>query len=218
MSRQVDDQARKLVMEILADPILNAINFSVPRFSIRPGFYKKVRDAVSKGDITIRVDPTRMKPGTGGQYKPEFPLTKTKTEFDVILLPSATLGVKPAEWLSPAGTIVHECTHAGFDMLKISGMTRLENEILAHIAHYTFIWAKLVQLKAKPSDATQPNKIKKAAWVIAEQVYNKQPISHWSYLALATHIYTSPLYTVDMLENSNNDGVGRPTIGRKKGN
>lgn len=218
MSRQEDDQARKLVMEILADPILNAINFSVPRFSIRPGFYKKVRDAVSKGDITIRVDPTRMKPGTGGQYKPEFPLSETKTEFDVILLPSATLQGTPGARLAAAGTIVHECTHAGFDMLKIAGMTRLENEILAHIAHYTFIWATLVRINQPPSEVTQLNKIKQAAWVIAEQAYNKQPISHWSYLALATHIFTNPLYTVDMLENSNNDGVGRPTIGRKKGN
>jgi hypothetical protein len=211
MSEEENIEARELILDVLADPIVENLSFTMGRWSIRPSMYQKVSDAIVEGKISVIVTNSLLNANAQARYVHEEKFN-SNTVFDVICLRRATLGHTRSERIKMAGVIVHECTHAGTDLLALGSMTHLENEMLSYIAHYSVIWASLEQLNARPAESTHNSARARAAWKIAEQVYNNQPISRWSILELSTSILTDPLYARGMFTDSENDGVGRPWI------
>jgi len=213
MSLADDEKAAKLVIQVLTDPAVKNLNFVVGKWAIRTGFYDNVSTAIKNNQITVVVEPSLLKPGAAAQYKPEIDLGGGKKAYDVIVLPRATLGDTLDQQIKMAGYIIHECTHAGIDMLNLKPMTRLENELIAHIAHFSALWGKIVQQRMNPKTAVHVGKIEKAAWLVAEQVFAGKTISKFSLVVLSVTILVDPLYETGMFLESNNDGVGKPWLG-----
>ncbi len=66
-----------------------------------------------------------------------------------------------------AQVIVHECTHAAFDLLKTKGMNHLEHEASAYIAGARFVVQAMRDKGGKPEKVTFTQAIESAAWAIA---------------------------------------------------
>ena len=69
MTMVEDLKARQLIINLLADPAVTNLSFTVGRWSIKSDFYAKVSKAISDSDVTVVVDPnlTTMS-GAGAAY------------------------------------------------------------------------------------------------------------------------------------------------------
>lgn len=112
-----DELAKQRVLAALGDPVMQRMFFSVGTFVwIRPWDYDAVAQAIRAGKITVKANPAL---GINALYHSD----KNEIEID------------PAR--ASEGLIIHECTHAIFDIHKRT--LRLEqNEGAAYIAQHLF--------------------------------------------------------------------------------
>jgi hypothetical protein len=133
------------------------------------------------------------------------------------------LGTSLSAQFKAAGTIIHECTHAGFDLLKVPNMTNTQHEAGAYVAEAMYQIAKMVQMGGDPTKVVMPSTspIQGAAWDIA-LLTNKGKASWSSWTPdfaiesiqavsrLFVAIMTDSTYAATAKDIVKNDGVGRP--------
>ncbi|HEX4810181.1 MAG TPA: hypothetical protein VH325_14675 [Bryobacteraceae bacterium] len=106
-----NDAARSLVLNTLRGPAIARMRFGIGRIVISPDQYESVARAIESGYITVVVDPS----------------LKNKAEY------YWNLNEIHLATTSDPALIVHECTHAIFDLRKIT--TRVEEtEGVAYVA------------------------------------------------------------------------------------
>ncbi|MEJ6709142.1 MAG: hypothetical protein QNK92_10155 [Amylibacter sp.] len=169
MNEEENIEARELILDVLANPIVENLNFTMGRWSIRSSMYQEVSDAIVEGKISVVVSNSFLNATAQARYVHKAK-SDTSTIYDVICLRRAMLGRTRTVRVKMAGVIVHECTHAGTDLLALGGMTHLENEMLSYIVHYSVIWAELAQLNARPAESTHTSAQARSAWKIATSV------------------------------------------------
>jgi hypothetical protein len=96
-----DQVARNLVLSILRDPVVRRMNFGVGYLMISATYYEDIAKAIGAGKIVVKANPAL---GTLAVYHGG--------------VTPALIEVSPT--ISDMGLIVHECTHAIFDMLKLT--------------------------------------------------------------------------------------------------
>jgi hypothetical protein len=101
-----DEAARKLVLSILRGPVMKRMTFGVGGVVIAAWHYEEVAQAIEAGKIVVKSNP---KLGNSASY---FHWAKP-----------ARIEISPT---ASAGLIIHECTHAIFDMRKL--VTRVEQQ------------------------------------------------------------------------------------------
>jgi hypothetical protein len=111
-----DVAARFLVLSTLRGPFIGRMTFAVGRIHIYPRDYEKVAAAIEAGSITVKADPTV---GHIAYYNP------------------ATNRITLSPELRDRGLIVHEATHAIFDIRAL--FTRVEeSEGVAYVAQMLY--------------------------------------------------------------------------------
>ncbi len=121
MGAEDDRKAKETVLAVLEHKSLNMVDFSISKRRISPALYQKVAKAIKDGKITDIVAPGILPAETSGLYIPALTLADKSELYDLLVLRSPTLGTTRDERLKAAQLIVHECTHAGFDLMKTKG-------------------------------------------------------------------------------------------------
>ena len=108
------------ILEVLSDPTLHQIRFSVGLIKINSDEYDKVADYIEAGGITIE-------PGTDkvANYYPETDTLQTRA------------GEPPLD-LNARTNALHECTHIASDINEYN-ITRLRDEAAAYLAQITYL-------------------------------------------------------------------------------
>jgi hypothetical protein len=209
MSVEDDRKATETVLSILQDKSLSSLDFKFNKRTIQPSMYQKVAKAITEGKITVINQPNLLKQGSLGRYLPVITIDNNNEWYDVLVLRHADLGTSANDQFVRAASIIHECTHAGFDLLKLTKMTHLEHEAGSYIAATIFVVAnlKLSKLLEKANVPVDP--IGKAAWDIALLEVENKSVPKELYNALNVAISKDPNYKDNYKDAVNNDGVGR---------
>src|SRR5262249_43596017 len=144
--------------------------------TIAPSMYEKVAKAIKDGQITITVEPSLLKADEAGRYFSTLPINKDTEFYDVVVLRAPDLGSTLNDKFHAATAIVHECTHAGFDLLKLPKMTHLEHEAASYVAGAIFAAQSMLALKGHPERVQPTDSIEAAAWDIALLEVDSKPV------------------------------------------
>lgn len=219
--------ATTLVLDILKDKQVSEVDFMLGSISVKPTMYKKVAQAIIDTKITVIVEPKALAANESGKYFSELPINKDMTFYDVLILRTPDRGKTMNEQFHRVQAILHECTHAGFDLLQVPNMTHTQHEACAYVAQSIFGMAKLLAMKRDPSKVTFTEPIEIAAWEVARlQIKSKAAAGtpsapYWTTPDFAmiwvgavnklnVAISTSDTYKKVAKDFVNNDGVGRP--------
>ncbi|MGX1495572.1 hypothetical protein ACSSV1_000593 [Labrenzia sp. MBR-25] len=129
------------IMAVLEHPRLADISFTVDGTKISRSSYTEVRDAIERGDITA--EQHALPPNVRGFYLSKDALHRT-TGAVLIDANTFVLPFSRAVTRSQMVTVVHEATHAFFDIKAFgsapagSSFSRDKSETIAHIAQATF--------------------------------------------------------------------------------
>ena len=209
MTAADDKKATGTVQTILGDGSINKIKFTIGKWTISPELYKKVDKAITAKEITVIVAPSALGNGVAGKYFSTLTIDKDNEWYDVLILGKPDLGQTLNEQFAAAQTVVHECTHAGLDILKLDKMTHLDHEAIAYAADAIFAVAKMLALKGNPNKVNITESIRKAAWDIGLLVVNQNKgIPKALLTALNAAISQDPNYKATASDIVKNDGVG----------
>jgi hypothetical protein len=210
MSTEDDEKAKKLVLDILKLKAIGKLKVTIDKITVSPQLYEEVGKAIDAGKIAVIVQPNGLKANEAAKYFGILKFSDDMIYYDVIILRSAALTGNKGQDLPVAQAIVHECTHAGFDLLK-QKMTGLQNEALAYIAGAMFLQVHMVALGGDPKkiDATKMQPIEKAAWEIAMKEIEGGSVTKEMHNALNLAIEADPDYTDVAKKPAPKDGVGR---------
>lgn len=111
---------KKEVLDILAEPRIRSIHFSVGPINVNHTEYQRVADHIAAGAVTVV--PTE---NAYAQYVPR----RNRLE---------TLKADPPLDFGKRALIVHECTHIISDINKVK-VTRLTDEVAGYLAHLTYM-------------------------------------------------------------------------------
>lgn len=118
----------RYVINLLRGPVVGRIRFTFPEGSatmtVDRGMYHRVADAIGRGRIGVvpTTDPRLIPPDAGAMYYSHWK-------------PGGMLYVRPQHFgRDLEGDMVHECTHAGFDVDKHDTLTALTEEAAAYVA------------------------------------------------------------------------------------
>lgn len=218
MSQHRNEAAKKMVLNVLSDPAIAKMKY---RFSIRginPMAYARVAFAIYKGDITVVHNPTLESNGVGGLYCPVLTQPDGSEIYDVLMIGWTSLGGSRDEILNRAMVVIHECTHAAFDLLKLPLMRQAEHEMGAYIAGALYTVARCYNIYKDPkrrSPAKRPENIKfktpieSTAWDIALRIYYEDRVPQHMWTDLDKAIKSHSHYQKHANNFAKNDGVGR---------
>jgi hypothetical protein len=204
-----DDKATETVLAVLQDQSINKIRFKLNRREISPSLYQQVAKAIKDKKITVLVQPSLLASGESGRYYPEIKVDKDTEFYDVRVLRSSTLGANASEKFNAAQVIIHECTHAGFDLLKLAKMTHAEHEAASYIAGAIFSIENMLAMKGDPAKVIFKEALEQAAWKIGILEAKDQAVPKELYAALDAAIRAHPGYKHHADHIAKNDGVGR---------
>jgi hypothetical protein len=106
-------------------PQITRINFSLGRFKVYPSAYQKdVADAVDSGEIKVQTFGASS--GAGASYR---------EAWDVLALSPTFSIASPRD----QAFLVHECTHAHFDIQNMGSNPVHENEAASYLAEAIFV-------------------------------------------------------------------------------
>lgn len=218
MSRHRNEAAKKMVLSVLSDPAIGKMKYRFSTRGINPMAYARVALAIYKGDIKVVHNPTLQANGVGGLYCPVLTQPDGSEIYDVLMIGWTDLGGNRNETLNRAMVVVHECTHAAFDLLKLPLMQQAEHEMGAYIAGALYTVARCYNIYKDPkrrTPAQRPEKIQfktkieSVAWDIALRIFyeDRVPQHMWTDLDKAIKSHSTYRKTADNF--ANNDGVGR---------
>jgi hypothetical protein len=135
------------VLQVLRDPNLAKINFSLGGLRIDADACRKVAAAIQSGKIGIIQgdDPT------WAAYFPEADSIKRGDRTERIPAHSLVIQRTQAFDLNDRALIVHECTHAFLDVTCAVATTKLSSEVSGYMAQVLFLMAN----GQEPSDEDQ---------------------------------------------------------------
>jgi len=112
--------ARDQVLNLLRGPVASRIRFTFPFWAgtvtIAPASFHRVARAIETGHVRLNIT-TKFDPGVAGLYTSGTP---------------NTLSVAPLIGRTEEGLLLHECTHAVFDLTKTQ-VTDNEDEAAAYV-------------------------------------------------------------------------------------
>ncbi len=211
-----DEKAKQLVLAVLKDSSVQKINFTLGKVNVDASDYARVAEAIRSGKITVLYEAS-LTQGSKIQahYVRKLALSTGLEMYDVILVGFTDLGKTTADEFVRQKLIVHECTHAMFDMLKTS-MIELENEAAAYVAGAMFGLAKLATM-GRATKKNPNGRLEGAAWDLARHLEPGliRGVNWWiqlmpKWFALLSAIADDPNYGPKVGKTSDNDGVGRP--------
>jgi|SRR4051794_18210402 hypothetical protein len=150
-----DLRATQTVQTILSDPAINGIDFMMGDITVSKTMYDKVSKAIQDGKITVLVLPAGLQPNIAAKYLPVLTFSADREYYNIILLRSPDLGTGINQQLEAATAIVHECTHAGFDLLQMSNMAHFQDEAGAYVAGAMFGVSAIRAQGGHPEKVTQ---------------------------------------------------------------
>lgn len=221
MSAEDDRKATETVLRVLRHPSISKLSFkatttiqkgpvvSVSTRTVSPVLYDEVCKAIVDRKITVLVQPTILPPGAAAAYLHKLTIDADNEWYDIIILGKPDLGNTAPEQVKTAAEIVHECTHAGYDLLKLPKTALVEHEVGAYVAGALFAAEAMVLLKAHPERVSGLQGTAKAAWDIALLELADQPVPRALYDKLALAIRSDPLYRDHANDDLVNDGVGK---------
>jgi hypothetical protein len=217
-----DEAATTMVLNLLKDKSVREIDFMLGSISIMPTMYEKVSQAITDKKITVLVQPTLLASNESGKYFNVLTVDKDTEFYDVLVLRTSDLGSGRNEQFSRAEAIVHECTHAGLDLLQVPNMTHTQHEACAYVAQSIFAITKMLAMKGDPSKVRFTEPIESAAWEVALMRIKSKTASAGYWVSpvfrvawclavnkLCVAIMTSDTYKAVAKDIVNNDGVGR---------
>jgi hypothetical protein len=209
MSAEDDAKAKQTVLTVLRHKSLAMVDFTINKRRISPEVYQKVAEAIEGDRITVMVAPNLLKDGEGGRYIQALTLPDKSELYDLLVLRFTAIEGNISQQMMAAQVIVHECTHAAFDLLKTKGMNHLEHEAAAYIAGARFVVEAMMEKGGKPEKVTFIQAIETAAWNIALKQAEGVDVPRNLYNALDVAILKSPTYAADAKKAVVNDGVGK---------
>jgi hypothetical protein len=215
MSAVDDERAAQLVIGVLGDKAIGAIDFNLDGRKVTPAMYAEVAKAIKAKKITVMADPSLV---VAAAYSPEIRVNDKTVLYDVMILKQPDLGSDQKSAFVAQINIVHEATHAGFDLMKTPNMLRLHHEAAAYVAGFIFAIHLLWRTGGDPAKVTWTNPIETAAWEIAWKISTRDitkagpPFSKSMLNTLYTEIGKSDLYKGSAQKKVINDGVGRAWI------
>ncbi len=200
----LDDQTtRNAVLGVLADRRIRKLDFRVATYRIQSHHYRQVADRIREGRVDVAHD-ARL--SDTAEYGP--------VENTVYL------GYIRATHLHQKAHVVHECTHAVCDMLRLNLMDTIVSEAAAYIAQCIFYGADMHPAERRRSSFPDDGRynsgpIMNSAWRIAHATLLNQEhgrtASGWGvdadYQALEDAIRNSSLYAKKTGRTSVYDGV-----------
>ncbi len=112
--------SREKILALLRGPVVSRIRFTFPfsggTVTIAPASFHRVAQAIENGKIRLQVT-NAFPPGVGGQYTSGTP---------------NLLAVAPLIGRTEEGLLLHECTHAVFDLTKTQ-VTDNEDEAASYV-------------------------------------------------------------------------------------
>ena len=190
MSKSSNNMAREATLKALRDPICGKINFKMNGHSVSSTLLRDVAKYIENKKISVVYDPN-----IGG--KAEYDL-KTNT-IHLRLTKNSMTG---------NGIIVHECVHAGFDMLDKSKMRVATSEAAAYIAQCVYVRAKCKDPNQRlMSKHKKGDKVFELAWEIAGGVLKEKNPTDKQVEALQAAVLQHPNYSKAGNCNAGYDGV-----------
>lgn len=211
MSAEDDRKATELVLQVLRSKPIASLDFTLDGRKVSPAMYESVAKAIETKKITIMVDKVSgTESGAGAAYFFELKTGENTIFYDVLALRFSEISrASNGARFKQLADIVHESTHAAFDILKTPNMTHLHHETAAYVA------GALYQVVLFKSEGGDPSKISfgdakfAAAWDIAKTIAVAGTVTKQQINAIQTAISTDTLYKDNVKKIVPNDGVGK---------
>lgn len=158
-------------------PEIARLNFAFGKLKVYPsGYQTDVADAISSGKIKVKADSGAVGAGAGAAYF---------TDYDTLeLLPGFSIAKQRDQ-----AFVVHECTHAFFDLLSIGNHSGHDDEAAAYIAEAIYLEA----IGAPPASG---HLIRVAAHAIAKKVLaGAYAVSAADMATLSSFVGSTPIYS-----------------------
>jgi hypothetical protein len=209
MSAEDDVKAKKLVLDVLRSKPISALDFTLEGRKVSPSMYEDGAKAIESKKITILIDKVSGD-GAGAAYFFELKRGEKTIMYDLLALRFSELSTSSnAQRFKQLADIVHESTHAAFDILKTPNMTHLHHETAAYVAGALYQVTLFVAERGDPSKIKFGKPIFSAAWDIALALSRSQAVSKKMITDLQTAISNDPLYKDEVKKIVPNDGVGK---------
>lgn len=187
-----DQSAKQTVLQVLAKPEIEKINFSVGSVSITGHLLKRVRNCIIKNRIKVK-----HVPNGDNEYDPNTNLLYFK--YDNI------------NRISQEALIVHECVHAGTDLTNAAKMRVSSSEAAAYISQCTYIRLKTKDKDRRlMGDTPVEDKVFEIANELAEKVIAKKPLTNTDLNKLREAIGKHPFYVRNHKTISGWNGIPDP--------
>jgi hypothetical protein len=171
-----DQSAKHTVLQILAKPEINKINFSMGSVSFSGNLLKRVRNCIIQNRIGIK-----HRPNGDNEYDPNTNILYFK--FDTI------------KRLSQEAMVIHECIHAGTDLMNASKMRVSSSEAASYIAQCTYIRLKTRDKNMRlMGDTPEKDKVFEIANELAVKVISKKSLTNSDLNKLREAIGKHPFY------------------------
>ena len=175
-----DDQlAKALVLTVLQNPALGYINFGLAGYWISQTLFNAVRDRINGGGIAVYARPS----------------SSSKAEYNSAL---NALYVPYSNEVTKLALILHECVHAGLDLLKATKIRVVDDEALAYISQCIFVSKNKTanpEIRTVGDDEDwYMNQVFDKAWAIAMQLIRGEIPSTSEYNELRTALLSTAKY------------------------
>ena len=138
---------QRRVADVLREPVLQHIDFSLEDFHINSTNYGLVADAIETGRIQIELSTPRPGAALGAAYTPGR---------DMMSISGSGTFTNARD----KATIVHESTHAMLDMLRIATFSDINDEAASYLAESVYLHAQQSDyVLSEISDVTTRNLI-----------------------------------------------------------
>ena len=169
------DLAKQMVLKTLGDSAIAKIKFKIDSFAVSPRSYAQVAGLIKNGRIRVEYN--------WGVGKSAYYYEK-KNKIEV--------GFTAATSLTKRAQVVHECTHAAFDLHLYSKSTVAISEAAAFVAECLF--ARINSPKPDDpeyrlyDDKEEKDRIYRAAWEIAGKIIKRKTPTSEDYSGLKTAV------------------------------
>jgi hypothetical protein len=175
-----DDLAKQAISTLLNSADLQKIKaFTISSFKLDPLLLKNVANAVASGDIKVQYDSVKYQ--GWAEYDSD-----SNTFFVGFTSPD----------LTKKGLIVHEATHAYFDMKNAAGMKVVDSESAAFLAQCEFVRANSSDPTQRlMSDNANRDKVFEVGWDLAGKLLGGTTPSAADFDKLRDAVRHHPFYT-----------------------
>lgn len=169
--------AADIVSFLKRTPAIAKLNFAFGKLKVYPsGYQTDVANAISGEKIKVKASSAAVPAGAGAAYYPDYDTLDLKAGFSIRVV-------------SDQAYVVHECTHAFFDLLNMGSHSGHDDEAAAYIA-------EAIYLEAIGAPPLSGHLIRVASHAIAKKVLaGTYAVSGTDMATLSGFVGTTPLYS-----------------------